>query len=65
MKLHVCNSNKLNHISSEFSYLMHYTRGATEQSTLSERGEFHENSAQFLGSSARVYITTYRTGYIF
>ena len=42
-------------------------RGATEQSTLDKRvpGNFMKILFQFSGSSARVYITTYRTGYVF
>ena len=42
-------------------------RGATEQSTLAERGEFHKNSTPILrvDYSCTVYITTYRTSYVF
>ena len=57
------------HIVNEVCIISHFQlmvcRGATEQLTLAERGKFHENSTQFLGSSACVYITTYRTGYVF
>ena len=40
-------------------------RGVTEQSTLAERGEFHENSTPILRVDYSCNITTYRTGYVF
>ena len=47
---------------------MVYSRGATEQSTLAERGKFHENSIPILRvdySYVYKYITTYWSGYVF
>ena len=40
-------------------------RGVTEQSTLDERGEFHENLIPILSVECSCIYNTYRTGYVF